>query len=376
MHKYFKHYMKSIIVLGLIPIVYSILKVSHMRLDMALYEYLIFAIITTISAFFVLNYSKDKSLSLYSTFIIVTSWYVPIQVLLLIILISDVLYKIKVKFIDSEVDKIFSVKFIFNSMTKVIIIGFLYLLKLIVVADIYYIILGTLIYVIINSILITWVIRLYTNDIKAKVMTIKMYISDAIYIFITTTLLIYAFKAYDYVGLIFVTVFLMSFIGYILKPVTHSEMMDQISHDALTGLKSRGLFDKVMFDKIYEKVPFTLVFIDFDKFKLINDTYGHNIGDNVLIEFSKKAKESFYLVEKLYRFGGDEFCIIVDNGDDLELVLYSLRSLYHNAYYDDGIHKIEYSITIGSYTFNGEDTNVSDIIAAVSLDMKTNKLKS
>jgi len=92
-------------------------------------------------------------------------------------------------------------------------------------------------------------------------------------------------------------------------------------HDELTGLPNRSLFDedldRYMSTSLRNGQKFALFFIDLDAFKKINDTYGHDIGDRVLIEASKRLQNS---VKATYRLGGDEFVCIAYYNDEEELI--------------------------------------------------------
>jgi len=91
---------------------------------------------------------------------------------------------------------------------------------------------------------------------------------------------------------------------------TLSKVSKDASHDALTGLMNRKLYDEILTERFQSKAPFSLMFIDLNKFKSINDTYGHDIGDEVLIEVAHRLKSVISEEEFLFRLGGDEFVII------------------------------------------------------------------
>lgn len=91
---------------------------------------------------------------------------------------------------------------------------------------------------------------------------------------------------------------------------TLSQVTKDAFHDSLTGLMNRKSYDKVLKERFELKEPFALFFIDLNKFKSINDTYGHDAGDDVLIEVSKRLKSVMSEDEYLFRLGGDEFVII------------------------------------------------------------------
>jgi diguanylate cyclase (GGDEF)-like protein len=85
--------------------------------------------------------------------------------------------------------------------------------------------------------------------------------------------------------------------------------------DALTGLGNRRLlFEKAgdLIAKSYvNNLPTTLLIADIDYFKKINDTYGHSVGDQVLISYSEVLKTYFREIDMKIRYGGDEFIILL-----------------------------------------------------------------
>jgi len=99
----------------------------------------------------------------------------------------------------------------------------------------------------------------------------------------------------------------------------NTELSRQSMTDALTGAFNRAYFDrelKMRFERATrEKLPLTVLFSDADKFKSINDTYGHQAGDAVLIELAKRLREALTGVGVVCRYGGEEFAIIVPAAD-------------------------------------------------------------
>lgn len=85
--------------------------------------------------------------------------------------------------------------------------------------------------------------------------------------------------------------------------------------DPLTGLANRTLFSEKLLDSIQqgqrENSRIALMFMDLDRFKNINDSYGHNMGDALLIEAASRIQESISKSAVLSRFGGDEFVLLV-----------------------------------------------------------------
>ena len=89
-----------------------------------------------------------------------------------------------------------------------------------------------------------------------------------------------------------------------------NELEKTVSHDDLTGLGNRLELMRRMRILLEENQTFSVMFLDLDKFKLINDKYGHDIGDKYLIHFGKVFSEELKDKGKLYRYGGDEFVAI------------------------------------------------------------------
>jgi diguanylate cyclase (GGDEF)-like protein len=112
----------------------------------------------------------------------------------------------------------------------------------------------------------------------------------------------------------------------------HSNMLDMLDYsecDSLTGLWNRKPFDDLFYKTFKPEEPtdlppsgveqrttvsnatFWLAMMDIDHFKLVNDTYGHLIGDEVLILVARLMKTTFRAYDKVYRFGGEEFVVVL-----------------------------------------------------------------
>lgn len=83
--------------------------------------------------------------------------------------------------------------------------------------------------------------------------------------------------------------------------------------DGLTGAYIRKYYDKVYGDYVKNSIPFGMIMYDIDYFKQINDGFGHEAGDVVLKGIAKTVMELLNNNCKLYRYGGDEFCILCRN---------------------------------------------------------------
>ena len=97
------------------------------------------------------------------------------------------------------------------------------------------------------------------------------------------------------------------------------EMLDQLrqqaTYDELTKLNNRREFDRLIQDEWQRSVrfkhPFALVILDIDFFKKVNDTHGHQVGDEVLKHVASLLAGQVRIVDKLARYGGEEFALVM-----------------------------------------------------------------
>lgn len=96
----------------------------------------------------------------------------------------------------------------------------------------------------------------------------------------------------------------------------NQKLIYSASHDPLTGLNNRFNFEKelenILFHYRVNHIPFSILMLDIDWFKKVNDTYGHNIGDHVLKEVSILLSTAIRTEDSAYRTGGEEFVIILN----------------------------------------------------------------
>ncbi|WP_299803838.1 diguanylate cyclase, partial [Sulfuricurvum sp. RIFOXYD2_FULL_44_160] len=98
-------------------------------------------------------------------------------------------------------------------------------------------------------------------------------------------------------------------------------------HDPLTHLPNRAKL-KLQLESRFEHAPnspFALMFLDLDNFKNINDTMGHKVGDKILIEVSRRIRETVGKYDFFARFGGDEFVILLQDADTTSIDLTANR---------------------------------------------------
>ncbi|MDL2236376.1 diguanylate cyclase [Christensenellaceae bacterium OttesenSCG-928-K19] len=109
--------------------------------------------------------------------------------------------------------------------------------------------------------------------------------------------------------------------GFLIREVTEfREQMNKLSSlaakDALTGIKNRRYFDEYSKNSVLHSArhnqPLTLLMLDIDHFKRVNDTYGHIIGDEVLITLCRICSQVLRKTDVFCRYGGEEFVILVE----------------------------------------------------------------
>lgn len=109
----------------------------------------------------------------------------------------------------------------------------------------------------------------------------------------------------------------------VLKDITEriayeEELKRLATFDSLTGLPNRALLNKSLLQiiasaKRHKENRFCILFLDLDRFKIINDTLGHEVGDLLLIEIANRLKKALREEDVIARLGGDEFVIIINN---------------------------------------------------------------
>ena len=156
----------------------------------------------------------------------------------------------------------------------------------------------------------------------------------------------------------------------ILRDITErkdyeQQLLHRALHDPLTNLPNRTLFENrfqlVQSRTSEEHSMVAVLFIDIDEFKLVNDTYGHTTGDQVLVELGARLQESVRESDTIARTGGDEFLIILDNISNKSNVSRIAEKLVESIThpFQVGEHLIQITASIGINI--AENGNISDV---------------
>ncbi|MHC5599686.1 MAG: two-component system response regulator [Nostoc sp.] len=105
-----------------------------------------------------------------------------------------------------------------------------------------------------------------------------------------------------------------------------SKLLDIALHDSLTGLPNRVLFIRRLENalnraKQESSYQFAVLFLDCDRFKVVNDSLGHSVGDELLIAIGRRLQSCLVPIDTLARLGGDEFGILLENITDINIAI-------------------------------------------------------
>jgi diguanylate cyclase (GGDEF)-like protein len=151
--------------------------------------------------------------------------------------------------------------------------------------------------------------------------------------------------------------------GFAAENVSLHEEAQRLSiMDGLTGVWNRRYFQMqfrgVLATAVRFERPFSVLMLDLDHFKSVNDTYGHQCGDSVLIEFAQRVNESLREVDTFARYGGEEFiCLLSET--DVEGAVTTARKIHHGIrsrpFRGFGDEPIDVTVSIGiaSYPVHG-----------------------
>lgn len=107
---------------------------------------------------------------------------------------------------------------------------------------------------------------------------------------------------------------------YLQRKAAEQRLTHASLHDGLTGLPNRVYVTHQLEDALRKKRALALLYIDLDRYKLINDTLGHSAGDQVLIEVAQRFRDTIRPADAAGRMGGDEFVLLLWDLEDRERI--------------------------------------------------------
>lgn len=155
----------------------------------------------------------------------------------------------------------------------------------------------------------------------------------------------------------------------------------QAYHDLLTGLANRMLFKDHLELAIAQARRYnhmlSVMFLDLDRFKVVNDTLGHAIGDNLLIEVAARLKNCLREGDTLARQGGDEFTLLlpqIDSQEDAVRTADKIIKSFGAPFQIDG-HELYVSMSVGIALYPGNGDNIDTLIKNADIAMYDSKAK-
>ncbi len=162
------------------------------------------------------------------------------------------------------------------------------------------------------------------------------------------------------------------------RALLHTRMEYTALHDGLTGSPNRAGFEIAVdgaFARHRNRMGCTAVLmLDLDRFKEVNDTLGHHVGDRVLVEFASQVTESLTPGDELARFGGDEFAVLVHRptlADVVELAETIIAGAYAPLRLDD--LDVVVTASVGIAEMSRDESDTAELLRRADVAMYTAK---
>ena len=160
------------------------------------------------------------------------------------------------------------------------------------------------------------------------------------------------------------------------RKLSELSMVQEIYSDPLTGLLNRRGSSRKFKELVNSKKDFVLFYIDLDGFKLINDSFGHSVGDHILRSVAKRLSNPIFGQDVACRFGGDEFLLIVATDEMFlseEELADQLVSTISGTYYDRNNSPLSVSMSVGIASYPNDAQTSTDLILCADAAMYTAK---
>jgi len=151
------------------------------------------------------------------------------------------------------------------------------------------------------------------------------------------------------------------FISYLFnREATRKLIGESVITDSLTGIGNRRHFDEMLhyFSENANRTEseFTLVIIDIDYFKKVNDRFGHPAGDEVLRKFGEIFMEMKRATDHVFRYGGEEFALLVTGGcpEDASILVEKIRSKFNELIFQGGDQSFSVQFSAGIASYQGD----------------------
>ena len=217
---------------------------------------------------------------------------------------------------------------------------------------------------------------------KPFFMTIELCVASAVFL-----IWMYNVKSYDVWQFDLINVLIFTAVGIFLHIIANSirikefvlrrKISIQKDIDEMTGLKNKGALTREINDYLADESTDKgiMILLDVDKFKLINDTFGHDIGDQVIQQVGSFLKDRFIDQGIAGRFGGDEFIVFLKDTDDPDTACRIsddiIKGVSESVVLPDQEHRI--SASIGCAVYTGSEKNYSELLKKADIALYRSK---
>lgn len=148
-------------------------------------------------------------------------------------------------------------------------------------------------------------------------------------------------------------------------------------HDFLTGLLNRRGITNAIKKSHHDRQPYSLLFLDIDGFKLVNDTYGHAIGDKLLRAIAIRLNDTLQQKGLLARFGGDEFIIQIERRyiADSSLFAKELIAVLNRPFHLKEVGELSIGCSIGITHYPDDAIDIETLVTQADMAMHRAKLR-
>jgi diguanylate cyclase (GGDEF)-like protein len=170
---------------------------------------------------------------------------------------------------------------------------------------------------------------------------------------------------------------------YHRNEVKRMEMADRLfylaNHDALTGLANRNLLndrlDHAIVQTNRQHRQLAVLFLDLDAFKAVNDTYGHDAGDNILRNVAERLRACVRAGDTIARLGGDEFVLILENiflQEDVGRVIEKIKNGFEQSFSLNS-HSVKLGVSVGMAMYPRDGNDLETLLSYADLSMYEDK---
>ncbi len=157
--------------------------------------------------------------------------------------------------------------------------------------------------------------------------------------------------------------------------ILNKKLKELATRDSLTGILNRGSFfetaQHLLILSQRQKLPASFLLVDLDNFKMVNDTYGHFVGDKVLIHFTQTIQKSLRKSDLIGRVGGEEFAIFLpDTGnDDAFQFAEKLRKIISHSVLEVDGKVVAYTVSLGVESSEPKDHLIDELFKRADLKL-------